>query len=254
MALPASQKIPREANHPQHVAIIMDGNGRWALNRQLPRIEGHREGAKIVRDITTYCRELGISHLTLYSFSIQNWKRPVQEINGLMNLLEEYCVKDRDTLMDNHIRFNTIGDLLSLPQTTQNAVNQLTNETKTNTKMTLTLALNYGSREEIIHAMQNVYNEALAKNWQAEDLTEKVLAEKLFTKDLPDPDLIIRTSGEYRISNFLLWQMAYAELHFTETLWPDFSRAHFDTALNDYANRQRRFGDVDIQLASSSGL
>ena len=249
MSESAATEVPLVENYPKHVAIIMDGNGRWALNRKQSRIEGHREGAKIVREITTYCRELEIPNLTLYSFSIQNWKRPVEEINALMELLEEYCVKERDTLMDNDIRFNTIGDLSSLPKSTQAAVNKLIEETKANDKMTLTLALNYGSREEIVHAVQTILEEAKSNDWQNPSLSEEELTQRLFTKDLPDPDLIIRTSGEYRISNFLLWQMAYAELHFTNTMWPDFTRSHFDDALADYANRQRRFGDVDIRLS-----
>ena len=249
MSESAAKEVPLLGKYPQHVAIIMDGNGRWALNRKQSRIEGHREGAKIVRDITTYCRELEIPNLTLYSFSIQNWKRPVEEINALMELLEEYCVKERDTLMDNNIRFNTIGDLDSLPESTQAAISKLVKETRANNKMTLTLALNYGSREEIVHAVQTILEEAKSNNWQTPSLSEEELTQRLFTKDLPDPDLIIRTSGEYRISNFLLWQMAYAELHFTNTMWPDFTRSHFDEALTDYANRQRRFGDVDIRLS-----
>jgi undecaprenyl diphosphate synthase len=235
--------IPKELL-PRHVAIIMDGNGRWAEARQKPRLEGHREGARVVRDITTFCRELGISYLTLYSFSVQNWQRPLDEIQGLMNLLEEYCVKERDTLMKNCIRLRTIGDTSRLPQSTQHALGNLMEETQHNDQMTLSLALNYGGREELITAMRRLGEDINEGRRNPSELDDELISSYLYTHEYPDPDLVIRTSGETRISNFLLWQIAYAELYFTDTLWPDFDRAQFSIALQSFASRLRRYGGL----------
>jgi undecaprenyl diphosphate synthase len=230
------------AAKPRHVAIIMDGNGRWAKERGLSRLEGHRKGADVVRDITTFARELGIPFVTLYSFSVQNWTRPPDEIGGLMRLLEDYCRRERDTMMKNGIRLCSIGDLSRLPSATRQAVAALKQETVGNTGMTLTLALDYGGREEILTAVRRLVSDVQTGQVQPSAIDEAALAERLDTAALPDPDLVIRTSGEQRVSNFLLWQLAYAELYFTPVRWPDFTREHFLAALSDYAGRERRYG------------
>ncbi len=219
----------------------MDGNGRWAQSRRLERLEGHRKGADVVRDITTFARELEIPYLTLYSFSVQNWRRPSREVAGLMELLEKYCVDERDTLMKNDIRLSTIGRLDRLPPSTRRALEAMKAESAGNRKMTLTLAVDYGGREELVGAVQQIARQGVAP----EAIDEALIASRLYTSELPDPDLVIRTSGEVRVSNFLLWQIAYAELYFTDVLWPDFKREHFTAALRDYAERQRRYGAVD---------
>lgn len=232
---------------PQHVAVIMDGNGRWAQDQGLVRLEGHRRGAKVVRDITTYARELGVPYLTLYSFSKQNWRRPPLEVAGLMALLENYCRDERATLMENRIRLTTIGDIKRLPSSTRNALATLCEETRHNTSMTLCLAIDYGGREEIVSAVRRLANDWQAGEISADSIDEAAIEARLDTAQMPDPDLLIRTSGECRVSNFLLWQLAYAELHFTKVRWPDFTRAHFFAALQDYQSRQRRFGHTEAQ-------
>ncbi len=234
--------IPEASLRPAHVAVIMDGNGRWATQRGLPRIEGHRRGADVVRDITTYCCEIGVRYLTLYSFSAQNWQRPDNEVSGLMALLEEYCRDERDTLMENGVRLTTIGRRDRLPLSTLQAVEGLCEETEQNTTLLLTLALDYGGREELVSAVQTLASEVEAGERSVASIDEGAIQRGLNTGSMPDPDLVIRTSGELRISNFLLWQIAYAELFFTNIYWPDFSRADFATALREYAGRQRRYG------------
>lgn len=241
--------MPPADARPAHVAIIMDGNGRWAQACGQPRLYGHRQGANVVREITTFSRELGIDYLTLYSFSVQNWRRPLAEVTGLMHLLEEYCVEERDTLMDNGVRLATIGDLGRLPPSTQLALAQLQEETAVNDEMVLTLALSYGGREEIVRAAQRLAAAAVAGELEPEAIDEALLAAKLYTNGLPDPDLVIRTSGELRLSNFLLWQVAYAEFVFVDVHWPEFTRAHFAGALHEYARRSRRFGATGGQAA-----
>jgi undecaprenyl diphosphate synthase len=236
--------VPEKSARPRHVAIIMDGNGRWAVERGLARIEGHRRGADVVREITTFARELDISYLTLYSFSVQNWRRPPFEVAGLMQLLCDYCQTELPTLMKNDIRLAVIGDLSRLPPKTRTAVHHTMNQTGKNRSMTLTLALDYGGREEIVKAARRLAEDVASGRLAPSAVNEETLGERLDTADMPDPDLVIRTSGERRISNFLLWQMAYAELHFTEVRWPDFGRGDFATALRDYAGRERRFGAV----------
>jgi len=233
---------------PSHVAIIMDGNGRWASERGLPRLEGHRRGADVVRDITTFSRELGIRYLTLYSFSVQNWRRPAAEVAGLMDLLRDYCTRERATLMDNEIRLNTIGELSRLPDATREAITKLVDETAGNHAMTLTLALDYGGREEIVMAVRRLALEVKAKRLSPDAIDEGAINARLYTALMPDPDLVIRTSGEMRVSNFLLWQIAYAELHFAPVLWPDFTRQNFQAALNDFEERERRYGGVSGEL------
>ncbi len=238
-------EVPEFKFRPRHVAVIMDGNGRWAAEQSLPRLEGHRRGADVVRDITTFARELELRCLTLFSFSAQNWRRPPQEVAGLMLLLEEYCEQELPTLMENDIRLNVIGTLERFPDSTRRAVHDTMNQTATNRSMTLTLALDYGGREEMVAATQRLARDVAAGRLDPNDVDEDAISSRLDTAGLPDPDLIIRTSGEHRISNFLLFQLAYAELHFTTVRWPDFQRSDFAAALMEYAGRDRRFGGVN---------
>ncbi len=233
---------------PKHVAIIMDGNGRWAERRGLPRIAGHQEGIKSVRDVVTFCRELGIDALTIYAFSVENWRRPAQEIQELMHLLEEYLRRELETIMEHSIRFKTIGRIEKLPATVRRWVARVEEETQHNNKMTLTIALSYGGRTEIVDAARAIAKECLEGRMTLEEIQEEEFSQFLDTQGLMDPDLTIRTSGEARISNFLLWQMAYTELYFTDTLWPDFRRRDFLLALLDYQHRERRFGLVSEQI------
>lgn len=220
----------------------MDGNGRWALDRGMERIEGHRRGADVVREITTYARELGLQYLTLYSFSAQNWRRPPLEVAALMELLHDYCVSELPTLMKNDIRLSVIGDLSRFPPRTRAAVQSTMDETHRNRSMTLTLALDYGGREEIVKSVKLLVEDVVAGRLSANAINEDTLAARLDTGDMPDPDLVIRTSGEKRVSNFLLWQLAYAELMFTDVRWPDFDRAELARSLREFALRDRRFG------------
>jgi len=235
-----------EGSLPRHVAIIMDGNGRWANARGLKRIEGHRRGADVVRDITTFARELGVEYLTLYSFSVQNWQRPATEVAGLMSLLREYCERERDTLMENEIQLATMGDVNRLPRATRKAVLKLKEYTANNRKMRLTLAIDYGGREELVKAVRSISLDVANGKLSANKIDAKRLRGYLDSPDLPDPDLVIRTSGELRVSNFLLWQIAYAELYFTDVYWPDFVRDDFSKALQSFAARQRRFGASQV--------
>ena len=239
---------------PSHVAIIMDGNGRWAERRGLPRLAGHRSGADTVREITTASRKLGLKYLTLYSFSVQNWQRPMAEVSGLMDLLEEYCVGERDLLMQNGIRLNVVGGRSRLPESTRLALEKLCDATKENTDMVLTLAIDYGGREELLQATRAM-GEAVAKGELIpEDINEDTLSSYLWTHDMPDPDLLIRTSGEVRLSNFLLWQSAYTELLFTDVLWPDFDPDQFVGCVEDFNLRQRRYGATAEQIDDCKAL
>ncbi len=238
---------------PRHVAIIMDGNGRWAEMRGLPRIAGHREGIQSVRDAVTVCRELGIYALTIYAFSIENWQRPQDEVKELMMLLEGYLQKEMAALMEHRIRFKTIGRIHRLPDSVVQWVRQAESATLANDKMVLTLALSYGGRAEIVDAMLKLYDDLRKGLFPRESVDEAMVGQYLNTADLPDPDLMIRTSGETRLSNFLLWQMAYTELYFTPTLWPDFRRRDFLQALIDYQQRERRFGLVKNQIRPRRG-
>ncbi len=234
---------------PQHVAIIMDGNGRWAKKRLMNRLKGHREGADSVDRITSFCRKAGIEYLTLYAFSTENWNRPVEEVGGLMDMLDEFLNKKRETLLKNNIRFNVIGDLSRFPENITKTIKSLMNETALNDPvMTMTLCLSYGSRFEIISAAKKIAQEVLSGNVRLEDIDEKMFGDSLFTWDIPDPDLVIRTSGEKRLSNYLLWQSAYSEFYFTDVFWPDFKEPEFIKALVDYASRERRFGKTAEQL------
>jgi len=231
-------------NLPKHIAITMDGNGRWAKSKGKLRIFGHKNGVKAVRDTVEGAAEIGIEYLTLYAFSSENWNRPEKEVNALMTLLVSAINKETKTLMDNNIRLSTIGDINKLPSKAQKELQEAITKTKDNTRMTLVLALSYSGRGEIINAVQNIIKDGK----EPEEINEDTFQQYLTTKSVPDPELLIRTSGEYRISNFLLWQIAYSELYFTDTLWPDFRRADLHKAILNYQSRERRFGKTTEQL------
>jgi len=230
---------------PRHVAVIMDGNGRWARRRELPRLMGHRAGAESVRTVVRECGRLGIEALTLYSFSSENWKRPADEVGGLMDLCRHHLVSERDELIATGVRFRAIGRLHELPPDIQTHLTELTEATAGGTRMTLVLALNYGSRMEIVDAMRAIAKRVVAGELEPDAIDEATVDHHLYTAGLPDPDLLIRTAGEMRVSNYLLWQISYAELHVTEVLWPDFGVDALHAALRDYASRTRRFGGLD---------
>ena len=238
-----------EPTRPTHVAIIMDGNGRWAKERGLPRIEGHKKGAQVVRDIVTYARELNLSCLTLFAFSSENWNRPPGEVSDLMDLLYEYLVEEKATLIKNGIGFHTIGAVEKLPLAVQALIADVKKATAGLDDMRLTLALSYGARDELVRAMRIIGNKIDRGELDAEEVSERDISAALYTHAMPDPDLLIRTSGEQRVSNFLLWQLAYAELYFTSTPWPAFNRDAFDAALASFASRQRRFGRTGEQIS-----
>jgi undecaprenyl diphosphate synthase len=233
---------------PQHVAVIMDGNGRWAKEHGKPRIWGHRNGVKSVREVTEAATEIGIQFLTLYAFSTENWNRPRLEVNALMDILVSTIREELATMNKNNIRLNAIGDLDRLPPRTRKALLEGIENTKTNDRMTLTLALNYSARWEITQAMRKVALKAAEGKIKPEDIDEASVSSFLTTSHIPDPELLIRTSGERRISNFLLWQIAYTELYFSDVYWPDFEREDFYTAILDYQQRERRFGMISEQL------
>ncbi|MCB0354477.1 MAG: isoprenyl transferase [Bdellovibrionales bacterium] len=237
----------KPASLPEHVAIIMDGNGRWAKGKGLPRLAGHRQGAKSVRNAIEHARKLGIHFLTLYAFSTENWDRPEREVSGLMKLLEEYLRGETSNLVKNGIRLKVIGDVERLPSGLRNLLLHTIDVTARCTGMTLVLALSYGGRGEIVKAAVNLANRCVAGELTPQDIDEGVFESALFTCDIPDPDLLIRTSNEFRISNFLLWQLAYAELVFTEVCWPDFDASEFDRCLEEFASRERRFGRTSEQ-------
>jgi undecaprenyl diphosphate synthase len=239
---------------PRHIGIIMDGNGRWAQLRDLPRLEGHRAGAESVRDITRACRELGIEALTLYAFSSQNWARPVAEVHGLMELLRDYLRDERAEILDNNIRLEALGDVERLPPIVREPLEELRAVSRSNSKMVLTLALSYGGRESITRAARAAARDIAAGTLRAEDLDADRLGGYLPTAGLPPLDLLIRTSGEQRVSNFMLWELAYAELVFADVLWPEFRREHLYRCVEMYAARERRFGLTSAQLADSSDV
>jgi undecaprenyl diphosphate synthase len=234
---------------PKHLAIIMDGNGRWARQKSLSRIEGHIKGIQSVRTVVTTCRELGIEFLTLYAFSIENWRRPVNEVLALMGLLQRYLRKELDKMLENDIRLRAIGDINSLPPDAHDTLIDTVEKTAHCDGMVLTLALSYSGRDEIIRAFRRLVADIKNKRIRPEEVSEETLSNYLSTKDIPDPDLLIRTSGEYRISNFLLWEMAYTEIYVTETLWPEFGKEDLIKALLNYQSRERRFGLTSEQLA-----
>lgn len=236
---------------PKHLGIIMDGNGRWAEARGRPRLEGHREGSNSVREITRSCRRLGLDALTLYAFSAQNWSRPSEEVAGLMQLLREYLEREREEILGNGIRLNAIGDLDRLPPFVREPLDELRDASSKNRDMVLTLALSYGGREELVHAAQQLARRVAAGELKPDDITESLMAGELWTRDLPPVDLVVRTSGEMRVSNFLLWQAAYAEFVFTETLWPDFRVPALVECLGRFQERERRFGLTSAQLRAA---
>jgi undecaprenyl diphosphate synthase len=233
---------------PRHLAVIMDGNGRWAKQKGLYRTIGHENGTKAVREIVEACAEINIPYLTLYAFSTENWNRPKMEVRLLMNLLVTSLKKEISTLQDNDIKLNAIGNLESLPKKAYKELIEVISKTKNNSRMTLTLALSYGSREELTKTIQEISHKVKNNLISPENIDETVINNHLYTQNLPDVDLLIRTSGEQRISNFLLWQIAYAELYFTETLWPDYTKKHLFEAILNYQNRERRFGKTSEQL------
>lgn len=229
---------------PSHVAIIMDGNGRWAKKKILNRIKGHEQGSQIVRSIVTAARQLNIGTLTLYAFSTENWARPKYEVKALMTLLKKFIVSQREELLENNIRLNIIGQKHKLPLDVQKELDATMELTKDNHKMLLNLALSYGSREEITTAVKQIAEKIELKELAPKDITQDLISDHLYTRAMPDPDLIIRTGGEYRLSNFLLWQAAYSEIYISDTLWPDFTESEFIKILKNFQERDRRFGKV----------
>jgi undecaprenyl diphosphate synthase len=234
---------------PRHVAVIMDGNGRWAQKRGLPRSEGHKAGTDAAKAVVTRCRELGIGHLTLYTFSKENWGRPKEEIRFLFDLLTRFVTREADTLLTRDIRLSVFGELSGLPLAPRQALSHVIKKTSGCRSMRLNLALNYSGREEILRACRAL----AAKGLPAAEITAERFAQELYTAGQPDPDLLIRTSGELRLSNYLLWQSAYSEFSFPEVLWPDFSAAELDAAIEDYRSRRRRYGLTEEQIADAAG-
>lgn len=240
----AQRELKARGELPRHIAAIMDGNGRWAQQRGESRVVGHHEGVDSVRDVTEACAQLGIDYLTLYTFSTENWNRPEGEVNALMELLIHTVERERETLLENNVCLNTIGDLSRLPAACREEVEATREATAQNARLTLTLALSYSGRWDLVQAMRSIAAEVEAGRLDAEAIDEAVIAHRLSTADLPDPDLVIRTGGEYRLSNFLLWQAAYAEIFVTDDFWPDFRREQLYQAIRDFQNRDRRFGRV----------
>jgi undecaprenyl diphosphate synthase len=244
---------PDPATLPRHLAIIMDGNGRWAKQKGWNRVRGHEEGAESVRVAVRACRRLGIKALTLYAFSEENWGRPGVEVKALMSLLGRFLKKERQEMLDQGIRLNAIGEIEKLPGATRELLLQTMADTALGRDMTLTLALSYGGRQELTRAARALASQVRLGLLEPEAIDEAALAKELYTAGLPEVDLLIRTSGEIRLSNFLLWQIAYSEFYFTEVFWPDFREPHLLASLNDYARRQRRFGKTGEQLGGQSG-
>jgi len=236
---------------PRHVAIIMDGNGRWAEKRHKPRLYGHKAGAESVRDIVEAARELGIEVLTLYAFSSENWNRPVQEVSGLMTILKKFLVSELSRMQKNGIRLSCIGEIEKLPRGVRETLLDSIATTSSNTEMVLNLALSYGARDEITRAVRLLAEECTAGRLKSSDITIEQVNSYLYTADIPDPDLLIRTGGEARLSNFLLWQLSYAEIYFTDVMWPDFRRDIFLKAIADFQKRERRYGRTGAQLKKS---
>jgi undecaprenyl diphosphate synthase len=232
---------------PAHIAIIMDGNGRWAKKRNMPRVFGHKQGAKSVRSITTACAGLGLKYLTLYAFSTENWKRPKQEVGFLMDLLSDFLDKETKTLMKNNVRLMTIGEIDKMDPKVHKKLISVKKQTSKNTGLTLILALNYGSKRELTLAMRAIAAGVLRKKIKVSDIDEEFISKGLFTAGIPDPDLLIRTSGEMRISNFLLWQIAYSEIYVTDVLWPDFGKNDLLRALEEFSARERRYGGIQAK-------
>ncbi|MCM8710618.1 isoprenyl transferase [Clostridium sp. SYSU_GA19001] len=231
-------------NLPRHIAIIMDGNGRWAKEKNLPRTAGHRAGVETIREIVKECSKLGIKYLTLYAFSTENWKRPIEEVNALMKLLVEYLRGEFEELNSNNVIINSIGDTSKLPLVCQKELKYAYDKTKNNTGLVLNLALNYGGRDDIVNAFKKLYKDLKYGKLKEEDISEDLVSSYLYTAGMPDPDIIIRPSGEQRLSNFLLWQCAYSEFWMSNIKWPDFRKEHLHQAILDYQKRNRRFGGI----------
>ena len=236
---------------PRHVAIIMDGNGRWAKQRGRIRLLGHREGAKAVRRTVRFSYKLGVRHLTLFAFSAQNWARPESEVAGLMELLMEYLAGERRELMVRGIRFRTVGDIDRVAPRVRTEIDKLEADSRAGTEMDLIIALSYGGREDILQAARSMARACMAGELDPDSVDVQSFSERLYTAGIPDPDLLIRTSGEQRISNFMLWQLAYSELHISDVLWPDFSEEHYAAALRDFGGRERRFGLTGAQVTGA---
>lgn len=243
--------IPMD-NIPRHIAVIMDGNGRWARKRLLNRINGHRKGVEAARETVRHCREMGIQYLTLYTFSKENWNRPAREVQMLMKFLETHLKGEKKSLMENNIRFRAIGCIEDLPAGVRDVITDLEDSTKDNAGMGLQLALSYSGREEITRAARNIAVQVCEGRLMPSEVTDETVQSNLYTAGIPDPDLLIRTSGEMRISNFLLWQLAYTEIFISDVLWPDFTREHLEAAVRDYQKRERRFGLVKGKEAGAA--
>ncbi len=258
MARPTSQdkklqeRLLKNGHIPEHIAVIMDGNGRWAKKRSLPRVAGHHEGVNSVRDVVEACGQIGVKYLTLYTFSTENWNRPKDEVSILMRLLVSSLRDERDRLHNNNVRLKTIGDFASLPQDSQDEFLDAIELTKNNTGLTLVLALSYSGRWDITNGVKRIAELVKEGKLHPDSITDEIISRNLATKNIPDPDLLIRTSGELRISNFLLWQLAYSEMYVTEVLWPDFRRNELYDAVESYQSRERRFGKVSEQLGTPS--
>ncbi|HEX2961979.1 MAG TPA: isoprenyl transferase [Ignavibacteriales bacterium] len=250
--LKAQNSLKKSGDIPEHIAIIMDGNGRWARKRGLPRAAGHKQGVETVRDIVKACVGLGVRYLTLYTFSTENWKRPKDEITTLMRLIVKSLQNETNELHANGVRLSTIGNRDSLPDVVRQELEQAVEKTSGNTKLTLNLALSYSGRWEIMEAAKKIGQMVKEGQIRSEDVTESLFSSLLTTKDTPDPDLLIRSGGEFRISNFLLWQIAYSEIFITDVLWPEFKRQHLYEAIKDYQKRERRFGLVSEQISRTS--
>jgi len=246
------EELKKSGEIPKHIAIIMDGNGRWAKKRGLPRVAGHREGVKSVRDVVEACAQLGVKYLTLFAFSTENWKRPKHEIDTLMKLLIKTLRTETDKLHKNDIKLMAIGDIESLPVEVQRELKEAIEKTKNNKRMVLNLALSYSGRWEIIEAVKGIARDVKSGKIKVEEINDSLFASYLKTAGIPEPDLLIRTSGEFRISNFLLWQIAYTELYICDCLWPDFRRKHLYEAIRDYQKRERRFGMTSEQIKKKS--
>lgn len=245
------KEITKNGNIPGHVAVIMDGNGRWAKSKGFPRIAGHKEGINSVREIARAAGEIGVKVLTLYTFSKENWKRPRREVSFLMSLLPITIKNEIRDLMKNNVKITAIGNLDDLPDRSLKAIKNAINTTKNNTGLNLNLALSYSSRDEILNAIKNVVSDVQIGKILVSDINEKLFSEYLFTKNIPDPDLLIRTSGELRISNYLLWQIAYTEIYITKVYWPEFRSLQFYEAIADFQTRERRFGKLSEQISNS---
>ncbi|MFC1549762.1 isoprenyl transferase [Candidatus Neomarinimicrobiota bacterium] len=238
------ENVKKNGNIPAHIAIIMDGNGRWAKQKSLPRVAGHREGINSVREITRVCGELGVNHLTLYTFSKENWGRSDSEVSALMKLLLNTIRKEIKNLDENNVRLTTIGTFEDLPRTARQGIAEGIEKTENNTGLNLNLALSYGSRQEILTAILNITNKIQSGEITPDEITETMFSQHLYTRNIPDPDLLIRTGGEFRVSNFLLWQIAYTEIYITSVYWPVFRELELLEAISDFQSRDRRFGKI----------